>query len=377
MVIFLLPTLKHNQSHVPQITQIIFYEFLDFLDIPSMLPSSSPYTTTGYILPYTTINKYPLKLLHQAMVVGESRTELLQWLNSTLQLDYSKVEQCGTGAAYCQIMDSIYGGVPMMKVKFGANLSDYDARNNMKILQAAFNKHHISKQIEVERLIKCRLQDNLELLQWFKRHWMENKDVNTEYDASAQRRSGSSTSIASGSGPSSRRSTMGSSVVTRTPGSRRVSSSSSGTSVGGANIGTISVQKRRVVLGGPGGSVGAFGGSSGAGIGTGAGSRNITPTETARQLAEMARELENACDELGEAKILIDSLETERNFYFNKLREIEILTQNIQDQYNKDDETAMDVKLMSVLDVIGQIQEILYLTEKGFEVQDSIDAELF
>lgn len=299
------------------------------------------------------------------MVVGESRTELLQWLNATLQLDYSKVEQCGTGAAYCQIMDSIYGGVPMMKVKFGSNLSDYDARNNMKILQAAFNKHNISKQIEVERLIKCRLQDNLELLQWFKRHWMENKDINTDYDASALRRSTSGASIAPTSAASSRRSTMGSSVVPKTPGSRRVSSSSSGTSVGAGNSGTISLQKRRVVLGGPG--IG----------GIGAATRNVAPTETARQLVEMARELENASDELGEAKILIDSLETERNFYFNKLREIEILTQNIQDLYSRDDETANEVKQMSVLDIMAQVQEILYLTEKGFEVQSSIDAELF
>jgi hypothetical protein len=41
--------------------------------------------------------------------MGESRTELLQWLNDLLQLNYTKIEQCGTGAAYCQIFDSIYG----------------------------------------------------------------------------------------------------------------------------------------------------------------------------------------------------------------------------------------------------------------------------
>lgn len=44
--------------------------------------------------------------------MGESRTELLQWLNDLLQLNYTKVEQCGTGAAYCQILDSIYGKHP-------------------------------------------------------------------------------------------------------------------------------------------------------------------------------------------------------------------------------------------------------------------------
>lgn len=40
-----------------------------------------------------------------------SRTDLLAWLNDLLQLNYTKVEQCGTGAAYCQILDSIYGAL--------------------------------------------------------------------------------------------------------------------------------------------------------------------------------------------------------------------------------------------------------------------------
>ena len=41
--------------------------------------------------------------------MGESRTELLGWLNDLLQINYTKVEQCGAGGAYCQIIDSIYG----------------------------------------------------------------------------------------------------------------------------------------------------------------------------------------------------------------------------------------------------------------------------
>ncbi len=41
--------------------------------------------------------------------MNASRTDLLAWLNDLLQLNYTKVEQCGTGAAYCQIIDSIYG----------------------------------------------------------------------------------------------------------------------------------------------------------------------------------------------------------------------------------------------------------------------------
>lgn len=38
-----------------------------------------------------------------------SRADLLGWLNELLQINYTKVEQCGSGAAYCQVIDSIYG----------------------------------------------------------------------------------------------------------------------------------------------------------------------------------------------------------------------------------------------------------------------------
>ena len=35
--------------------------------------------------------------------MGESRTELLTWLNDLLQLNYTKIEQCGTGMIFKSI----------------------------------------------------------------------------------------------------------------------------------------------------------------------------------------------------------------------------------------------------------------------------------
>jgi RP/EB family microtubule-associated protein len=46
-----------------------------------------------------------------------SRSDLLAWLNELLQLNYTKVEQCGTGGAYCQILDSIYGSCNLVNFK--------------------------------------------------------------------------------------------------------------------------------------------------------------------------------------------------------------------------------------------------------------------
>jgi RP/EB family microtubule-associated protein len=36
-------------------------------------------------------------------------------LNDLLQLNYTKVEQCGAGGAYLQVLDSIYGDIPMAR----------------------------------------------------------------------------------------------------------------------------------------------------------------------------------------------------------------------------------------------------------------------
>jgi len=41
--------------------------------------------------------------------MGESRSELLAWINELLNLSYTKIEQMGSGFAYAQIIDSVYG----------------------------------------------------------------------------------------------------------------------------------------------------------------------------------------------------------------------------------------------------------------------------
>ncbi len=49
-----------------------------------------------------------------------------------------KVEQCATGAVYCQVIDAIYpGSVQMNKVNWQAK-HDYEYAYNYKILQSAF-----------------------------------------------------------------------------------------------------------------------------------------------------------------------------------------------------------------------------------------------
>jgi RP/EB family microtubule-associated protein len=230
-----------------------------------------------------------------------SRTDLLAWMNELLQLNYTKVEQCGSGAAYCQILDSIYGDVPMTRVKMNAK-HEYEYIANYKVLQNIFKSKKIDKPIVVEKLVKCKMQDNLEFLQWMKRFWDANYG-GQGYDAEARRKgapadppatlapiaSSSSKSLASGGAPR---------LGGRTP-------------IGGARI------------------------------------------QDSAQVAALQGQVKELSQHL-------EGLEKERDFYFEKLREIEIL---VQAKLEAPEDTKEED-----LEVLKAIQKILYSTEEGFEV---------
>lgn len=59
-------------------------------------------------------------------------------------------------------MDAIYPGTfPFSKVKWDAKQT-FEYMENYKILQAAFKNNKLDKYVDVDKLIKCRYQDNLE-----------------------------------------------------------------------------------------------------------------------------------------------------------------------------------------------------------------------
>jgi len=250
--------------------------------------------------------------------MGESRTELLAWLNDLLQLNYTKIEQVGTGAAYCQIIDSIYGDVQMAKVKFNTK-HEYEYVGNYKVLQTAFDKHKIDKVIPVDKLLKCKFQDNLEFLQWVKKFW-DQYFPGGDYEATSRRgpdAAGASKSTAAKPAPSGMRKVAAPMAAGR-PSSRS--------------------------------NVAAGSGRLSANSGSGGGTDN--------QSASMIVELNK---QITEFKVTVDGLEKERDFYFGKLRDIEIIVQQQIDALEAEgraDETVM----------LKEVQNILYSTEDGFEV---------
>ncbi|OAP59652.1 hypothetical protein AYL99_06950 [Fonsecaea erecta] len=237
--------------------------------------------------------------------MGESRQELLAWLNGLLQLNITKVEQCGTGAALCQLFDSIFLDIPMSRVKFNVN-TEYAYIQNFKILQNCFTKHGIDRTVPVEQLVKCKMQDNLEFLQWSKRFW-DQYFPGHEYDAVARRKSAPAAPAAAATSATAPRTSTGSSTTRKT--------------------GTTPV------------------------------SRPTPRGPVAGGASSSALKAEN--ESLKEA---IAGLEKERDFYFSKLRDIELLLQTAveQDPSLETDDNGL----------VKNIQNILYSTEEGFEIPD-------
>ncbi|KAA8646296.1 microtubule-binding protein BIM1 [Aspergillus tanneri] len=235
--------------------------------------------------------------------MGESRQDLLSWVNKLLELNLTKIEQCGTGAAYCQIFDSIFMDVPMARVKFNVN-TEYAYLQNFKVLQNVFMRHQVDKPVPVPQLTKCRMQDNLEFLQWTKRYWDQHYPGG-EYDAVSRRKASGAPASASA-------------------GSSRAGASSAGATRRGTTP-TIGGRQPRAAVGA-------------------ASSANVTALQ----------------QELATQKEAIAGLEKERDFYFAKLRDIELL---LQSALEADPELEKEEDSL-----VKHIQGILYSTEEGFEI---------
>ncbi|KAG1342466.1 Microtubule-associated protein RP/EB family member 1A [Cocos nucifera] len=269
-------------------------------------------------------------IMDGAYFVG--RNEILSWINATLQLSLTKVEEAASGAVQCQMMDMVHPGVvPMHKVNFDAK-TEYDMIQNYKLLQEVFNKlkiekknkvqtigmsvdiidaaipviadpdfptttmadspdsdlsvlglaigwqtHPALKHIEVNKLVKGRPLDNLEFLQWLKRYCdsVNGGIMNENYN------------------PVERRCKGGKERNLR--GSHKLSKSLQANSL--PNRGSID------------------GGSK---------QGKVCATSSAEISAAQIQELS---EKIADLKLSVDNMEKERDFYFAKLRDIEILCQ--------------------------------------------------
>jgi len=118
------------------------------------------------------------------------RLALVDWVNNFLECHIEKVEDCASGALYCNLWDALHPNtIQMSKVDFTVK-QEFEYMKNWKVLQEAFQKAGVKKTIPVEKLIKGKYQDNLEFLQWMYQyaHQVYNGDCdNPQYNALERR----------------------------------------------------------------------------------------------------------------------------------------------------------------------------------------------
>jgi len=253
-----------------------------------------------------------------------SRHEMLSWVNGSLDASFVKIEELSTGAAYCQFMDMLFpGSVNLKKVKFQTKL-EHEFIQNFKVLQAAFKKMEVEKIIPVDKLVKGRFQDNFEFVQWFKKCFDAN--YKGEVYNALEARGGVPLGSSSPSAGKPMHRIPATQIATRTkPPVVPVKTVASNNSMGIARHTPHPPAPARPVGGGGGRPV-----SSG-------------------QIDELA-------NQLAETKLNLEGLEKERDFYFGKLRDIEIYCQ-------EQEGTEGGAVVQRVLD-------ILYATEDGFAAPD-------
>ncbi|KAL1269941.1 hypothetical protein QQF64_032230 [Cirrhinus molitorella] len=235
---------------------------------------------------------------------------MLTWINESLQMSHAKIEQLCSGAAYCQFMDMLFPScLPLKKVKFQAKL-EHEYIHNFKLLQASFKKMGVSKIIPVDKLVKGKFQDNFEFVQWFKKFFDANYD-GKEYDPVAARQG-------------QEMATNQSTVATATANKPRKPSSAPQRAAPKSTPKTAPAATR--------------------GAGTGSGD------EEKGALTQMINDL----------KTTIADMEKERDFYFGKLRNIELIC---QDKEGEGDPT------------LQRIVDILYATDEGFVIPEDEGGE--
>lgn len=193
-------------------------------------------------------------------------------------------------------MDMLHGPgtVNMKKVDFNVR-NEWEYVNNYKELQKAFTKMKVDRAFNVSQLSKGKRQDSIEFMQWFKGYWdsvTNGEDICEDYDAIERRKSCKTGDWKKYSGVSSREARP---VSVARKERRPVTVSKSAPTVARTTEEPISIKANR-------------------------GSKD-------EEYHIMKTKIDSMLEELTELKLKVDTAERERDFYFDKLRDIEIMCQ--------------------------------------------------
>jgi len=237
---------------------------------------------------------WEIGMMHPAYQTG--RTVLVDWINDNFDVKYKKVEDCATGAIYCQMLDAIYptsARINLKTVKWGKKLTDNEKLGNWKKVQNVLTKKGITKPIDVDKLIKAKLQDNIEFLQWFA-HFFNCTYGGQAYDAKLRRGNKKTPSNCQ---------TVLNLLVVKDASSKSTSKSTSKTAVKRA-VKAAKSNKKIVMV----------------------------KTQLNKKKKQQEKNEVKSSEEKQKLTQTLEAVEKERNFYFSKLREIEILCQETQEE---------------------------------------------
>uniref|UniRef100_A0A8C3L612 Microtubule-associated protein RP/EB family member 2 n=1 Tax=Chrysolophus pictus TaxID=9089 RepID=A0A8C3L612_CHRPC len=257
------------------------------------------------------VNVYSTSITQETM----SRHDIIAWVNDILALNYTKVEQLCSGAAYCQFMDMLFPGcISLKKVKFQAKL-EHEYIHNFKLLQASFKRMNVDKVIPVEKLVKGRFQDNLDFIQWFKKFFDANYD-GKEYDPVEARQGQDALPPPD----------PGEQIFNLPKKSHHANSPTAGAAKSSPASKPGSTPSRP------------------------SSAKKAAPSSSA---SKSDKDLETQVIQLSEQvhslKLALEGVEKERDFYFGKLREIELLCQEHGGENN---------------DLVHRLMEVLYASEE-------------
>jgi len=253
-----------------------------------------------------------------------SKREILEWFNAVLNANISNVDKdVGDGAAYAQVFHAINRScVPLKQVKFMAK-SEYEYTLNYNIVQKAMKKLDINKIIPCEALMKGKPLDNIEFCQWLK-HYYSNVAVMEDYDGCAEREA-----VDSGVAKKSKRWAPSSGEVppaaAKRPASRAAPAAKKAPAASKAS------------------GARATGGNDAA-------------------LATAQAKIAEQVEEISSVQVTVDEITKERDFYFGKLRDVEIMIQEQEAQGAAENE--------NVQELFESIKALLYATDDAAEEED-------
>jgi len=107
-----------------------------------------------------------------------SKQNYIDWINSTFDADYERVEELYSGVEACKMIHMLWpDAIDITKLTLphgNQPLSEKQALQNYKILEKSFTKLKIQVEMRPSVIVKGRLKDNLYMASWMMKFYMEN-----------------------------------------------------------------------------------------------------------------------------------------------------------------------------------------------------------